>query len=518
MISPDTLWQQANLYAWHEDVIYLILFVTVIGTLLSRFKPSDRRSVTTTLSLFLASLAGQFVSGVIDQIGFFSLAKWMHESFLILEGVTAIRLCGMFVFRVLLPKVGFAPPRILEDIVVFIAYLGWGVVRLHYAGLDLSGIVATSAIITAVLAFSMQDTLGNILGGLALQLDNSVEVGDWIKVEDVIGKVVDIRWRHTAIETRNWETVILPNSQLMKSKFSVLGRHGEDPVQWRRWVWFNVPYQTPPARVIETVQKAVQDADMRNVSKYPPAHCVLMDFDAGYGKYALRYWLTDLQADDATDSDVRDHIYAALQRAGIRLAIPEHFVHMTKESEKREQAKQSRRIQERIEALHKVELFNSFREEELLVIAERLKYAPFASGDVITHQGAIAHWLYMLVEGEAEVFLDNASGAGRRKLSTLHAGSYFGEMGLMTGAPRTATVIASRDTECYMLDKAAFEDILKNRPELAEEISQTLVSRRFGLDSLQQDLDEDTRAQQMSQQHRDMLSNIRTFFGLKNAA
>lgn len=517
MTSADTLWQQANFYAWHEDVIYLILFVIVIGTLLSRFKASDRRSVTTTLSLFLASLAGQFVSGVVDHVGFFSLAKWMHETFLILEGVTAIRLCGMFAFRVLLPLVRLSPPRILEDIVVFIAYLGWGVVRLHYAGLDLSGIVATSAIITAVLAFSMQDTLGNILGGLALQLDNSVEVGDWIKVEDVIGKVVDIRWRHTAIETRNWETVILPNSQLMKSKFSVLGRHGEDPVQWRRWVWFNVPYQTPPARVIETVQQAVQDADMRNVSKHPPAHCVLMDFDAGYGKYALRYWLTDLQADDATDSDVRDHVYAALQRAGIRLAIPEHYVHMTKESEKREQAKQSRRIQERIEALHKVELFNSFREEELLVIAERLKYAPFASGDVITHQGAVAHWLYMLVEGEAEVFLDNASGGGRRKLSTLHAGSYFGEMGLMTGAPRTATVIASRDTECYMLDKAAFEDILKNRPELAEEISRTLVSRRFGLDSLQQNLDEDTRAQQMSQQHRDMLSNIRTFFGLKNA-
>ena len=518
MMSLDTLWAQAHLYAWHEDVEYLVAFVAVIGTLLSRFKPSDRRSVALTLALFFASLAGQFISGVIDHIGFYSLAKWMHETFLILEGITAIRLCGMFAFRLLLPLVRLAPPRILEDIVVFIAYLGFGVVRLHYAGLDLSGIVATSAIITAVLAFAMQDTLGNILGGLALQLDNSVEVGDWIKVDEVVGKVVDIRWRHTAIETRNWETVILPNSQLMKSKFSVLGRHGEDPVQWRRWVWFNVPYQTPPARVIDTIQKAVGSADIKRVAKHPPAHCVLMDFDAGYGKYALRYWLTDLQQDDATDSDVRDHVYAALQRAGIRLAIPEHNVHMTKESEKREQAKQSKRIHERIEALRKVELFNSFREDELTVIAERLKYAPFASGDVITRQGAVAHWLYMLTEGEAEVFLENAGEGQRRKLSTLHPGSYFGEMGLMTGAPRTATVIASRDAECYLLDKAAFEDILKNRPELADEISHTLVNRRFGLDSLQQDLDEDARAQQMSQQHHDTLSRIRDFFGLKNAS
>ena len=117
MMSLDTLWAQAHLYAWHEDVVYLVAFVAVIGTLLSRFKPSDRRSVALTLALFFASLAGQFISGVIDHIGFYSLAKWMHETFLILEGITAIRLCGMFAFRLLLPLVRLAPPRILEDIV-----------------------------------------------------------------------------------------------------------------------------------------------------------------------------------------------------------------------------------------------------------------------------------------------------------------------------------------------------------------------------------------------------------------
>jgi CRP-like cAMP-binding protein len=440
-------------------------------------------------------------------------AAWMRESALILEGLAIIRLCGMFLFRILLPLVRLPPPRILEDLLVFVAYLGWGFVRLHEAGLDLSGIVTTSAVITAVVAFSMQDTLGNILGGLALQLDNSVEIGDWIKVDDITGKVVDIRWRHTAVETRNWETVIVPNSQLMKSKFSVLGRHDEDPMQWRRWIWFNVSYKFTPSRVIDTVQHALQAADIRNVSRRPPPNCVLMDFDAGYGRYAVRYWLTDLQLDDLTDSDVRDHVFAALQRAGIRLAYPEHNVHMIKEGEKHEQARQLRRTQERIGALRKVELFNSFREEELQAIAQRLKYAPFAKGDVITRQGAVAHWLYMLVEGTADVYLESP-GQAHRKLSTLQPGNFFGEMGLMTGAPRTATVIANSDVECYLLDKEAFESVLTNRPELAEEISRILVSRRFGLDSLQQDMDADARASEMAQQHRDILARMRDFFGL----
>lgn len=510
----QNLWQTVTTTALHEYVLVLTILTSAAGILLLHFKPGDRRSVLFTLSLYFLGIAGQVASVLMSELGFSGVGAWMHETFLILEGLALIRLYGMLLFRIVFPAAGLLPPRILEDILVFVAYLGWGFVRLHEAGLDLSGIVTTSAVITAVLAFSMQDTLGNILGGLALQLDNSVEIGDWIKVDDVTGKVVDIRWRHTAVQTRNWETVIVPNSQLMKAKFSVLGRHGEDPVQWRRWIWFNIGYNVAPARVIETVQNAVREADIRNVSKQPPPNCVLMEFDASFGRYALRYWLTDLQADDPTDSEVRDHVYAALQRAGIRLAFPEHNVHMTKESEKHEQAKQLRRTQERTEALRKVELFNGFREDELLIIAEKLKHAPFAKGDVITRQGAVAHWLYMLIEGEADVFLETP-GQERRKLSTLHPGNFFGEMGLMTGAPRTATVIAASDVECYLLDKDSFESVLTGRPELAEEISRILVSRRFGLDSLQQDMDADARAHEMAQQHQDILARIRKFFALK---
>lgn len=507
------LWHKAVMNAWHEHALTLMLLTSAAGLLLLHFRPGDRKSIGFTLAVFFIGLGGQLASALVDQSGMSALAAWMRESALILEGLAIIRLYGMFLFRILLPLVRLPPPRILEDLLVFVAYLGWGFVRLHEAGLDLSGIVTTSAVITAVIAFSMQDTLGNILGGLALQLDNSVEIGDWIKVDEITGKVVDIRWRHTAVQTRNWETVIVPNSQLMKSKFSVLGRHDEDPVQWRRWIWFNVSYKYAPSRVIDTVQHALQAADIRNVARHPTANCVLMDFDAGYGRYAVRYWLTDLQLDDLTDSDVRDHVFAALQRAGIRLAYPEHNVHMIKEGEKHELARQLRRTRERIEALRKVELFNSFREEELQAIAQRLKYAPFAKGDVITRQGAVAHWLYMLIEGTADVYLE-PPGQEHRKLSTLHPGNFFGEMGLMTGAPRTATVIANCDVECYLLDKEAFESVLTNRPELAEEISKILVSRRFGLDSLQQDMDADARASEMAQQHRDILARMRNFFGL----
>src|SRR3989339_1237039 len=292
-----------------------------------------------------ACLLLQFVSGLTHALQFPSAAAILHEAGLIGAGIAVIRLFGLLVFRIILPLMRITPPRIAEDIFVIIAYVAWGLVRLRYAGLDLGSIVATSAMITAVVAFAMQDTLGNILGGLALQMDNSIEIGDWIKVDDVSGRVVDIRWRSTLVETRNWETVVFPNSQLMKSKFLVLGRRTGQPVQWRRWGWFNLSMDSPPTRVVRVAGEAIQQTDLANVAKNPLPNCVLMDMDdKGYVRYALRYWLIDLAPDDPTDAAIRWHIMTALQRAGIKLAMEERSIHLTKENEKHEDMVRNREV------------------------------------------------------------------------------------------------------------------------------------------------------------------------------
>ena len=330
------------------------------------FRREERASLVNTLGFFIVCLFGQFVSGVLHALEHLRAADVTHEVFVIGAGIAVIRLWGLLVFRIVLPAVKLSLPRITEDIFVIIAYIAWFMVRLRYAGLDLGSILATSAMITAVVAFAMQDTLGNILGGLALQLDNSIEVGDWIKVDDISGKVVDIRWRSTLVETRNWETVVFPNSQLMKNKFLVLGRRTDQPVQWRRWVWFNVGLDVAPTRVVSVVEDSVLQTEIANVAKNPAPNCVLMDMDdKGYARYALRYWLTDLAADDPTDAILRWHIMTALQRAGIKLAVEEHSIHLTKENEKYDEAVHQREVLLRIKTLRRVELFSQLNDAEL---------------------------------------------------------------------------------------------------------------------------------------------------------
>lgn len=479
-----------------------------IAWLITRFAPSAKRQALATGQFLLASWLGLAAAAYL-QLLFPTVARILLQGFEIAMGLALVRLWAMASFRLLLPSLRLNPPRIMEDIVAAVGYIAWGLAQLRYAGLDLSQIVTTSAVITAVIAFSLQDTLGNLLGGLALQLDHSFEIGDWVKADDVIGRVSDITWRATRIETRNGETVVVPNSVLMKSKFSVLGREQGEGRIWRRWIWFEVSIDTLPGEVLSIVNHAMSETNIANVASEPAPNCILMGFEQGVARYALRYWLSDLQPDDPTDSAVRAHLDAALRRHNIHLAAPRRDVLMTKETGKYQDARQKRELGERQTMLHQVDLFSHLTDDELAHLAERLQYSPFVAGDTITRQGAIAHWLYILTKGEAEVWLEQ--GGQSRLLGRLGAGNFFGEMGLMTGSPRSATVIAKSDVECYRLDKESFQSILLSRQELATLISHTLEKRLAERNAQPQ---AELGGRSATPHHSELLDRIRSFFGI----
>src|SRR4029078_9359410 len=360
-----------------------------------------------------------------------------------------------------------------EDLVILVAYVVYGFVQLRGAGVDLSSLVTTSAILTAVIAFAMQDTLGNVLGGLAIQVDNTVQVGDWVRVDQVEGQVRDVRWRSTLIETRNWETIVSPNSAIMKGRVAILGKREGEARQWRRSIMFMVDPRVPPARVIATINEEMRDVPIANVARIPAPQTVLHDFVHGNLQYELRYFLTDPQEDQVTDSMVRVHLFASLQRAGIRIAEEQRTVHGVARDQAHDDVVRKREITRRLDMLRGVDLFSVLSKEEMNEIAERLQYAPFARGDAITKQGNIPHWLYIVAFGEVEVRYEPRPGTPQT-ISTLRAGQFFGERALLTGEARTATVVALTDVECYRLDGKSFPGLLLRRPEIAAGMARVL--------------------------------------------
>lgn len=503
-------WLGGTLPGSWQDTVILALVTLLLGAALYRYHADSRRRLRH--ALWIALLLFALLRFAVWMGSDSRAMSWtlLSEVCVVLLGLTLIRVWGMVVFRLALPLAHLTPPRILEDIVVAVGYLAWGLVLLRQAGLDLSQIVTTSAVITAVLAFAMQDTLGNILAGLALQLDNSVDIGDWIRLDDITGRVVEINWRATSVETRNWETVVIPNSVLMKQKFVILGRRQGEPSQWRRWLHFDVDWETLPTQVIQKVEKALAEAHIPNVADEPPPNCVLMGFENGLCRYAVRYWLIDLNLDDPTDSMVRAHVDAALRRHNVRIAAPQYNVAITKENEKYFEARHRRHIEERLAALSRVDLFAPLTEAERVQLAEQLRFTPFVTGDTIMQQGQVAHRLYILIKGEVEVWVDE--GLGRQLVDVLGPGQVFGEMGLMTGEARSATVVARGTVECFRLDKDALQTILSSRKELLESLSRTLEKRLAERRRNRQH--PDPAAAPLPEPGNELMERMRRFFGL----
>ncbi|MEA3193186.1 MAG: hypothetical protein QOD26_1519 [Betaproteobacteria bacterium] len=452
----------------------LVAVALILAVLLLRTRPQERSVYLNTLWLFLIGIAGEAAAD------FFGWPSVMTVS-RIVAAIALIRLTGFFVFRLLLPAMRRPLPRIVEDLAIVGIYVIYGFVQLRGAGVDVSSLVTTSAILTAVVAFAMQDTLGNVLSGLAIQLDNSVQVGDWVQLEHTGGRVIDIRWRSTLIETRNWETLVVPNSLLMKASVAIVGRREGQPQQWRRILTFMVDPGVPPARVISTVEDEMRELAIPNVARTPAARCILFGFQQGNLQYQLRYFLTDIAEDDGTDSMVRVHLYATLQRAGIRVAEPQHTIHAIQRDEAHAATVRRRELSRRMQALSGISFFAALPEAERAEVAERLQYAPFARGDVITKQGNTAHWLYIVAYGEGEVLYEPPSGAPQ-VIGKVGAGEIFGEMALISGEARSATVVAKTDVECYRLDRASFQELIVAQPEIAEQVKRVMGERRTDLE------------------------------------
>lgn len=506
-------------------VLGLLLAVIATAALVNRFNPHHRARVRRVAILFVFYLVAE---GAYLALAATNTEVWASRALVgaeLLRAFTIVNIVTTVTFSVALPASGAALPMIASDLLIGFGYAfaTLGVLSTH--GLNPTGALASAAVVSAVLAISLQSTLGNILGGVALQLDGSVHEGDWVQLTDGRqGRVRAIRWRHTVVETRDWSTIIVPNSTLLASNIILLGKRDGRSVPQRMWIWFHVDFRHPPTRVIQVVSDALAGCEIQGVATDPPPNCICMDFAKdnrdSYAAYAVRYWLTDLAADDPTSSRVRARIFTALRRANIPLAIPGRQMWVQVEDEERAKRKVERQLAERESAVANVALFRALTEDERKTIADGLSPAIYAPGEMITRQGAVAHWLYILVKGTVEIRTkfdpdgDGPAPAQTKVVAKLVAPSVFGEMGLMTGEPRSADVVALSDCECYRLERAVFERVLLARPEIAEALSAKLAARRMELIAVREDLDDKTKQAREARERDRILDDIKSFFAL----
>lgn len=495
----DNLW-----HAWLPHYFPAMACVIVLGIVLTRVTRRAMSYALRMLLLFAVLVVGAAAS---TTAGSTSLASGLSQLAILVLGMALIRQGGFLLFRLVVPRLGPRPPRIIEELLIFLGYIIWLMVRLSAGGLDLGSLVTSTAVLTAVLAFAMQDTLGNILSGVALQLDHSIHIGDWIQLDTMSGRVVEVQWRHTAVRTLYGELVLIPNSHLMRSQITLTG--GPSSRARVRVVNFYCDFDMPAGRVINEVQQALGQAVLPGIAENPAPTCIVSDFVDGMVQYAVRYSLINPETPGSCDSLIRLHLQTLFQRRGWRMAAPRRNIHCAPGSTAADPVAASEAAPKGLEAvLDSLPLFSALTRAEHQQLAKQLQPRPYAPGSLIARQGETGDCLFILVRGQVDVWLEGEN--TRHLLAVLKPMQIMGEMSVLTGEPRSATLSAHGDVECYALSKDAFQTMLQNRPELADSFAQLLAERNEQRNTLQQELQQTPVIQRQDA----ILTRIRGLFRL----
>lgn len=458
--------------------------------------PAGRSHRGNVARVLLALAAGLALAGALTPEGGLP-ARILRLAALLLLVCGAIGLLGLVVFDLVLPAVGTGVPSILRD-VVLVATAALAVTAcLRLAGVDVLPILTTSAVLTAVVGLALQPTIANVFGGLSLQLDRTLGEGDWVETGGRSGRIVEIGWRSTRLVTRDGDTLFLPNSQLLSGEVLNLsqptGAH-------RTSVEAHVHNSHPPGKVRALLVEAARDVP--GVLAYPPPDCVVQALSDPAITYAVRFWLAEFEREPAIAGEVRARMWYAIRRAG--LGSPPAEIRVAALAEKPRPSPDT--------VLRASELLAPLDDDARTELAERMRRLDFTAGEAIFHQGADGDSLYVIERGQVGVRVEVDGSSA--EVATLGPGDVFGEMSLLTGEPRTATCTARTEVRCWIVDRAAFETLLADRPQLLESLSATLAARQSALEAQRAGLSSATRVRGDADQRSRLLGRMRELFGM----
>lgn len=398
--------------------------------------------------------------------------------------------------------------QIFRDIIQGLVYFALLLVALRSVGVEPASILTTSALLTAAIALSLQETLGNLVAGLAIQAQQPFDVGDWIQFDtdkNHVGRVLEINWRATKVLTLDDVEVIVPNATLAKAPIVNFTKPTRAS---RRSLFVHVPADVPPHRVRDAVLSALPGAT--GVLASPPPTVVLNAFNDGNIEYWIRFHTDAFHLRDGIDSAARERVWYGFSRAGIPIAAPNRAVRLKEVSHETAAKKQEAQLAQREEVLATVDFLSVLPEEQRFILASASHMHTYGPGEVIVRQGDRTAEMFIVESGEVAV--EREENGTTKRLATLGAGAFFGEMAVMTGEQRTATVRALVPSLLLGVDHRALKLVLDGSPELATVMSRAIANRLVAEDGQAPTASSpDQRVEERSSQ---ILGRIRKFFSL----
>jgi small-conductance mechanosensitive channel len=362
-------------------------------------------------------------------------------------------------------------PHFLREVVALVIFLIALLIVLnvaYHAERELKGVLAGSGIAAIILGFAGQNLFGGIIAGMSLQINRPYKVGDWLQVGERFAEVMEINWRSTRLRTNDGIYLDIPNNEIVRQ--TIVNLHYPTQLHAMR-IRVGVDYNTPPNTVRDALIRAANNAE--GVQKDPRVKVFLVDFADHAVTYEVKYYMLNHAAYNEVSDAIRTNIWYELKRQRIKIPFPIRTLQLERHAGPVVQEGYA----EAGAILRGDRLFQCLPDSQLESLLRNSKLDYFGRGEPVIEEGADGESMFVLLRGTAHVTV--AKEGTNIRVGGLRPGDCFGEMSLLTGERRSATVRAIDD--CYVMEigKSVMAEVLRDAPQCLEQLSELLARRKM---------------------------------------
>jgi small-conductance mechanosensitive channel/CRP-like cAMP-binding protein len=438
-------------------------------------------------------------------------ASWrihIASAVLLLSTALVVALVNRYVWDLYFERRKQTPiPHFLREIValvIFVVALLFVLSFGYHAERELKGVVATSGVAALILGLAGQNLLGGIIAGMSLQINRPYKVGDWLQVGDRFAEVMEINWRSTRLCTNDNIYLDIPNNEIVRT--TIINLHYPTEVHAMR-IRIGVDYKVPPNRVKDALARAAQSA--KNVLPNPPVKVFLVEFGDHAVTYEIKYYMGNHARINETNDAVRTNVWYELKRQRINIPYPIRTLQLERRSRPAPEGHEEARV-----ILRGEPLFQCLSDGQIDNLVKQSELNHFGRGECVIEEGAEGDSMFILLRGAAEVSV--SKNGSTIPVATLRSGDCFGEMSLLTGEKRSATVRAGGD--CYVMEisKDVMADVIRDSPDCLRKLSELLAKRKMETEGILKDVATSSADQAAKQREytATFLNRLKTFFAL----
>lgn len=452
------------------------------------------------LTLLLASAVLVFRSGLVAPLppralDWFEVGAYLGASFLFLKMVDLL-----FIGDYLVERRGTYIPDVVRSLILFTGLTAAALIILRLVmNINVIALVALPTVATAIVGVALRDTLVRFFSGIAL--GKMIRVGDWVLVLDREGMVTDIGFGHVTLLTREQDTVALPNNTVIGSGLVNFSKPTTAHVSA---VSVEAAYRTPPGQACAVLVEAA--AAVEGVLAEPKPVAIVSAFNESGIEYRLRFSISDFAARLRIESAVRTYIWNAFQRNGIDIPFPQRVVRMVDVGAGESGGKEPDQI---VGNLAAVDFFAILTPDQIERLARDARVQQFLPGEQIVRQGESGQELYVILDGEAEVRLEHTG--LNSIINTLHKGQFFGEMSLLTGDPRSATVRAITPMTVVAVGKQALSRVVQGDERIVNRIGEVVARRQVLTAAAKEQMSRESATLAVATQTQSLIQRIQKF-------